>query len=65
MDLQLLRLSFRQLDKEGLGHLTTEQFLSGLKDKGIEIKDEKHFREVVLPAVDLNGSDSINFTEFL
>ena len=61
-----LRLTFRQLDKEGLGCLTSDQFLKGLREKMAMSDDEVNaFRNEIMPVIDLDGNDTITFTEFL
>lgn len=61
-----LRLTFRQLDKEGLGCLNSDQFLRGLREKmSMSDADVDMFRNEIMPVIDLDGNDTITFTEFL
>lgn len=56
-----LRLTFRQLDKEGMGSLTTDQFLEGLREKmDISDKEEVEFRTTIMPTIDLDLSDTVS-----
>ncbi|CAD7929675.1 unnamed protein product [Amoebophrya sp. A120] len=69
-EMEAYRLTFRQLDTDGSGSLSLEEFKEGIQRESLRL-DQKpiefpaNFNDEIWPAVDLNESDDINFTEFL
>eukprot|EP00392_Amoebophrya_sp_AT5.2_P001388 g1390.t1 len=64
------RLTFRQLDIDGSGALSLDEFCAGIRRESLklhaeEVKIPDDFSSNIWPAVDLNQSDDVNFTEFL
>ncbi|KAJ8985815.1 hypothetical protein NQ317_012055 [Molorchus minor] len=53
---------FRRMDEDGNKNLNFEEFLSGLKEMGLEITDEEA-REM-FEKFDTDGSGSVNLEEF-
>lgn len=55
--------AFRRIDDDSSNDLSLEEFVKGLKDTGMDISEEES--EEVFKEVDVDGSGSLNMTEFL
>ncbi|CAD7961751.1 unnamed protein product [Amoebophrya sp. A120] len=62
-DTRLYRVTFRQLDKSGEGALTKKQLVKALEEKNLVLPE--NFVDEVMPFLDTNQSDALDFIEFL
>ena len=62
-DTRLYRVTFRQLDRQGTGAISATDLIQAIRERGLAIPDD--FESRVVPYLDSNASEGIDFIEYL